>query len=66
METAGSIKMRADAGRLVGLHGVVWLRRLEANVDRVWSTISTLEGLTRFWIAPAAPSSTTGSTPWPR
>lgn len=42
----------ADAGRLVDRHAMVWIRTLEAPIDQVWETVSTLEGLKKWWVVP--------------
>jgi uncharacterized protein YndB with AHSA1/START domain len=41
-----------NAGRLVDRHAMCWLRPLEAPLDAVWPTISTLVGLRRWWVVP--------------
>jgi uncharacterized protein YndB with AHSA1/START domain/ketosteroid isomerase-like protein len=42
----------ADAGRLVDRHAMAWIRRLNAPIDQVWKTVSTIEGLKTWWIVP--------------
>ena len=42
--------MLRDAGRFIDRYGMVWLRRLDAPVERVWETVSTKEGLSHWWI----------------
>ena len=42
--------MLRDAGRFIGRHSMVWMRRLDAPVERVWEAVSTKEGLSKWWI----------------
>ena len=42
----------SDSGRLVARHAMVWIRRLDAQVDEVWGLVSTLPGLAKWWIVP--------------
>ena len=42
--------MVANAGRVVGSRGMVWIRRLDAPIDEVWRTVSTKAGLDRWWL----------------
>jgi uncharacterized protein YndB with AHSA1/START domain len=43
-----------DAGRLID-GAMVWSRRLDVPVERVWEAISTQEGLRQWWM-PGAPN----------
>ncbi len=49
-ESAYEPRMVANAGRVIGSRGMVWIRRLDAPIDEVWRTVSTKEGLDRWWI----------------
>ena len=40
----------ADAGRTVGFRGMLWTRRLDAPVDKVWELVSTKEGLDKWFL----------------
>lgn len=42
-------RMLWDAGRLIDRHSMVWLRRLEVPLERIWTAISTPAGLSRWW-----------------
>jgi uncharacterized protein YndB with AHSA1/START domain len=39
-----------NAGRVVGSRGMVWARRVEAPLERVWETVSTKDGLNRWFL----------------
>ena len=52
METMAEQNLLANAGQLVDRHAMVWLRRLNALVERVWQTVSTKEGLEKWWLVP--------------
>ena len=52
MKTRAETELLADAGRLVDRHAMAWIRRLDAPLDEVWRTISTAEGLARWWGMP--------------
>lgn len=52
MKTRAELALLADAGRLVDRHALAWIRRLQAPVDEAWQTISTKEGLDRWWGMP--------------
>jgi uncharacterized protein YndB with AHSA1/START domain len=54
METTAERSLLADAGRLVDRHAMIWIRTLQAPVEQVWETVSTREGLARWWIVPPA------------
>ena len=49
MQTRADMTLLADAGRLVNRHAMAWMRRLNAPLDEVWQTISTREGMDRWW-----------------
>lgn len=63
-------ELLGNAARLVGERSMLWVRRIEAPVERVWPIISTKEGLDQWWITrdveidlkPGVSSSTTGTT----
>jgi len=40
----------ANAAKVVGLRGMLWIRRLNVPVKDVWKTISTKEGLDTWWL----------------
>ena len=42
--------MLNNAGRFIDRHSMVWMRKLDAPVERVWETVSTKEGLSKWWI----------------
>ncbi len=50
MESNADRSLLGDAGRLVDRHAMVWIRQLNAPVEEVWDTVSTLEGLKKWWI----------------
>ncbi len=52
MKTRAELPLLADAGRLVDRHAMAWIRRLRAPLDEVWVTISTKDGLARWWGMP--------------
>lgn len=52
METMANGDLLADAGRLVHRHAMVWIRRLRAPIEQVWQTVSTKEGLEKWWLVP--------------
>ena len=52
MKTRAELPLLADAGRLVDRHAMAWIRRLRAPLDEVWGTISTKDGLARWWGMP--------------
>ena len=52
METMAEQNLLANAGQLVDRHAMVWLRRLNALVERVWQTVSTKERLEKWWLVP--------------
>lgn len=39
--------MLRDAGRFIDRHSMVWMRWLDAPVERVWEAVSTQEGLSK-------------------
>ncbi len=54
MELIADRNLLADAGLLVDRHAMVWIRQLNAPVEQVWETVSTIEGLKKWWIVPPA------------
>ena len=52
METVAERNLIADAGHLVHRHAMVWIRRLDAPIEVVWQTVSTKEGLEKWWLVP--------------
>ena len=40
----------ANAGKVVGFRGMLWIRRLNVPVKDVWAAISTKEGLDTWWL----------------
>ena len=42
--------MLRDAGRFIDRHSMVWMRWLDAPVNRVWEAVSTQEGISKWWI----------------
>jgi uncharacterized protein YndB with AHSA1/START domain len=40
----------ANAGKVVGVRGLVWIRRLDVPVEDVWAAISTKEGLEKWFL----------------
>lgn len=52
MKTRADQSLLADAGRLLGRHAMVWIRRLNAPLDAVWEAVSTEAGLARWWGMP--------------
>ena len=52
MKTRADLPLLADAGRLVDRHAMAWIRRLNAPLDTVWETISTKDGLAKWWGMP--------------
>jgi uncharacterized protein YndB with AHSA1/START domain len=43
-------ELAANAGKVVGVRGMLWIRRLSIPVEDVWTAISTKEGLDRWWL----------------
>ena len=43
-------ELLANAARLVGERSMLWVRRIEVPVERVWPIISTKEGLDQWWL----------------
>lgn len=39
-----------DAGRLLDRQSMVWLRRLDAPIERVWEAVSTSDGLSKWFL----------------
>ena len=52
MEPRDIERIRASAGYLVDRHAMCWIRNLENPLGEVWQTVSTLEGLRKWWITP--------------
>lgn len=52
MPAANDEQILANAGHLLDAHAMCWIRNLESPLDEVWRTVSTLEGLQKWWIAP--------------
>ena len=52
MELSADRDLLADAGQLVDRHAMIWIRRLNAPVEQVWKTVSTIEGLKTWWVVP--------------
>jgi uncharacterized protein YndB with AHSA1/START domain len=40
----------ANAGKVVGYRGMLWIRRFNVPVKAVWEAISTKEGLDKWWL----------------
>ena len=40
----------ANAGKVVGVRGMLWIRRLDVPVEDVWKAISTKAGLDTWWL----------------
>jgi uncharacterized protein YndB with AHSA1/START domain len=40
----------ANAGKVVGNRGMLWIRRLDVPLEDVWHAVSTKEGLDRWWL----------------
>ncbi len=40
----------ANAGKVVGVRGMLWIRRLDVPVEDVWRAISTKAGLDTWWL----------------
>ena len=38
-----------DAGHVIGANAMVWRRELPGPVEQVWSLVSAIEGLQRWW-----------------
>jgi|TARA_B100000315_G_scaffold189448_1_gene179282 uncharacterized protein YndB with AHSA1/START domain len=45
-----SAEFMANAGKVVGFSGMLWVRRLDVPVEDVWAAISTEEGLDKWWL----------------
>jgi uncharacterized protein YndB with AHSA1/START domain len=41
-----------NAGRFIGRHAMVWIRKLDIPVTQVWQAVSTKQGLDKWWIRP--------------
>lgn len=54
IESSADRAFLADAGRLVDRHAMLWIRRLCTPIEVVWDTVSTIEGLKKWWIVPPA------------
>lgn len=52
MDTVADETLFSRAGRLADRHAMFWIRNLHAPIRDVWSTVSTKEGLARWWIVP--------------
>jgi uncharacterized protein YndB with AHSA1/START domain len=43
--------MLKDAGRFIdGYCIMLWMRKLDAPIERVWEAVSTKEGLSKWWM----------------
>ena len=42
--------MLNNAGRFIDRHSMVWMRRLDVPVERVWEAVSTKDGLNHWWV----------------
>lgn len=40
----------ANAGKLVGSRGMLWVRRFDVPIEEVWHAVSTKQGLDQWWI----------------
>jgi uncharacterized protein YndB with AHSA1/START domain len=40
----------ANAGKLVGSRGMLWVRRFDRPIEDVWHAVSTKEGLDQWWL----------------
>jgi uncharacterized protein YndB with AHSA1/START domain len=49
-EQVYSPELAANAGRVVGSRGMIWMRRLNVPIDDVWNAISTKDGLDQWWL----------------
>lgn len=49
-EQAWTPDLVANAGKVVGFRGMVWIRRIDAPVEDVWAAVSTKEGLDRWFL----------------
>ena len=52
IESNADRKLLGDAGRLVDRHAMLWIRRLNAPIEKVWDTVSTIDGLKKWWLVP--------------
>jgi|TARA_B100000315_G_scaffold47963_1_gene42692 uncharacterized protein YndB with AHSA1/START domain/effector-binding domain-containing protein/ketosteroid isomerase-like protein len=50
LAVSGDRTYLADAGILIERHAMVWERRLNVPVEKVWEMLTTLEGLKQWWI----------------
>jgi uncharacterized protein YndB with AHSA1/START domain len=41
-----------NAGRFIGRHAMVWIRKLDVPVAQVWEAVSTKQGLDQWWMCP--------------
>jgi len=39
-----------DAGRFIDRHSMVWMRKLDAPIERVWEAVSTKDGLSKWFL----------------
>jgi len=44
--------MLENAGRFIDRHTMVWMRKLDVPVARVWEAVSTKQGLDKWWMCP--------------
>ena len=44
------LELTANAGKVVGIRGMLWIRRLSIPIEDVWTAISTKEGLDKWWL----------------
>ena len=49
-EQSYTAEFMANAGKVVGFRGMLWMRRLDVPVKDVWTAISTKEGLDKWWL----------------
>lgn len=49
-EMAFTPELVANAGKVVGTRGMLWVRRLDVPIGEVWTAISTSESLGKWWI----------------
>ena len=49
-EQVYSPEVTANAGKVVGMRGMLWIRRLSIPVEDVWKAISTKERLDKWWV----------------